>query len=150
MKRHPLALLRPQLTADRYSPCADLLTLPGGGKTRTTGVVLVRQRPGTASGVIFATLEDETGIANIIVWPKVFEAHRKALLGSRLLGVEGILQREDTVTHLIAHRLFDLSHHLATLGELDGDSDAFARSARPRRRGPPPRRPPAPEAGDGG
>ena len=117
-----------RLAADRYSPCADLLTLPSGGRTCTAGLVLVRQRPGTASGVIFATLEDETGIANIIVWPKVFEAHRKALLGSRLLGVEGMLQREDTVTHLIAHRLVDLSHHLATLGELDGDSDAFARS----------------------
>ena len=128
VKRHPLALLRPQLAADRYSLCAELLTLPSGGRTRIAGLVLVRQRPGTASGVIFATLEDETGIANIIVWPKVFEAYRKALLGSRLLGVEGLLQREDTVTHLIAHRLFDLSHHLAALGELDGDSDAFGRS----------------------
>ncbi|MBU0723345.1 MAG: error-prone DNA polymerase [Alphaproteobacteria bacterium] len=128
VKRHPLALLRDRLTADRMRACAELATLPSGAKVRVAGLVLVRQRPGTASGVIFATLEDETGIANIIIWPKVFEANRKALLGSRLLGVEGILQREESVTHVIAARLIELNHHLAALGEADeagGAGEAF-------------------------
>jgi error-prone DNA polymerase len=85
--------------------------------------VLVRQRPGTAKGVIFATLEDETSIANIIIWPKTFERFRRELLGSRLLGVEGELQREGDVIHVIAARLVNLTAKLAVLSDYHGEMD---------------------------
>jgi error-prone DNA polymerase len=112
IKRHPMGLLREAMTAQGYQSCASLLATPDGAKVRLAGIVLVRQRPGTASGVIFATLEDETGIANIIVWPRTFERYHRAVLGSSLLGVTGKLQREGIVTHLIADRLVDLTSHL--------------------------------------
>jgi DNA polymerase III alpha subunit len=84
---------------------------------RVAGIVLVRQRPGTASGVIFATIEDETGIVNVIIWPKTFERFRRIVLGAKLLGVDGRLQREGRVIHVIADRLTDLSADLSTLTE---------------------------------
>jgi error-prone DNA polymerase len=112
IKRHPMGLLREAMRSQGYQSCASLLATPDGAKVRLAGIVLVRQRPGTASGVIFATLEDETGIANIIIWPKTFERYRRAVLGSSLLGVTGKLQREGIVTHLIADRLIDLTDHL--------------------------------------
>jgi error-prone DNA polymerase len=79
--------------------------------------VLVRQRPGTASGVIFATLEDETGIANLVIWSRMFERYRRVVLAARLMGVVGRLQREGIVIHLVAERLVDLTEHLAALRE---------------------------------
>ena len=91
--------------------------------------MLVRQRPGTANGVIFMTLEDETGIANIIVWPKVFERFRPVVLGARLVAVTGKLQSESGVIHVVADRLEDLTPMLAILSEDAGDLE----SARPRR-----------------
>lgn len=90
--------------------------------------MLVRQRPATASGVIFATLEDETDIANIIVWPKVFEKYRRVVLSASLLGVEGPLQREGIVIHVVAQRLVDLSHLLGTLGDRDTLNAPLARA----------------------
>ena len=79
--------------------------------------MLIRQRPGTASGVIFSTLEDETGVANIIIWPKIFERFRRIVLGARLLGVRGQIQSEQGVIHIVARELFDMSGHLAKLAE---------------------------------
>jgi error-prone DNA polymerase len=91
--------------------------------TRCAGVVLVRQRPGSAKGVVFMTLEDETGIANIVVWPKVMERFRKEVMGARLILVEGYIQSSpEQVTHLVAQRLFDRSHDLMNLA-----NDAFHR-----------------------
>ncbi|MGH6884409.1 MAG: OB-fold nucleic acid binding domain-containing protein, partial [Hypericibacter sp.] len=110
--RHPMGLLRGIMTAEGYRSCTSLLAAENGDKVKVAGIVLVRQRPGTASGVIFATLEDETGIANIVIWPRTFERYRRALLGANLLGVVGKLQREGIVTHLIADRLIDLTGHL--------------------------------------
>jgi error-prone DNA polymerase len=81
---------------------------------RIAGLVLVRQRPGTASGVIFMTLEDETGTANVIVWPKVFEQYRRIVLGARMVAVEGMMQQEQGVIHVIAQRLIDLTPELMT------------------------------------
>ena len=81
--------------------------------------MLVRQRPGTASGVVFVTIEDEHGIANLVVWPKVFEAHRRIVMGSRLLGVRGRVQREGLVIHLVAEQLWDWSAELDRIGEID-------------------------------
>jgi error-prone DNA polymerase len=77
--------------------------------------VLVRQRPGTASGVIFATLEDETGVANVIVWPKSFEANRRVVLGVRVMGVRGQLQREGIVTHVVAKEFIDLTPQMMAI-----------------------------------
>jgi error-prone DNA polymerase len=122
LKAHPMALLRQEMNALGYATSAGLAEIAQDRPARFAGIVLVRQRPGTASGVIFATLEDETGVANIIVWPKVFERHRRILMTARLLGVEGTLQREGLVTHIVAGRLIDLTAHLHTLtdgGEID-------------------------------
>ncbi len=98
-----------------------------GDFLQMAGLVLVRQRPGTASGVVFITLEDEFGIANLVVWPKVFEAYRRVVMGSRLLGVAGKVQRVDdptqtgaSVIHVVAERLWDWSADLDRIADLDG------------------------------
>jgi error-prone DNA polymerase len=121
LKRHPMALLRGRMAQGGYVPSMRLATIDNDKRVKVAGLVLVRQRPGTASGVIFATLEDETGIANIIIWPKTFERYRKTVLASSLLGVDGTLQREGIVIHVIAERLVDLSHHLQALAESPDD-----------------------------
>ncbi|HEX3500457.1 MAG TPA: error-prone DNA polymerase, partial [Stellaceae bacterium] len=115
LKRHPVAFLRDGLARDGMVRAIDLMRLPPGRRLSVAGIVLVRQRPGTASGVIFVTLEDETGIANLILWPAVFEAYRRAALGASLLGCVGRLQREGIVTHIVAERLIDLSPRLREL-----------------------------------
>jgi error-prone DNA polymerase len=119
LKAHPMALLRGDMRGLNYSASADLAGFANDQRVRVAGIVLVRQRPGTASGVIFATLEDETGVANIIIWPKVFERHRRIVMSARLLGVEGTLQREGLVTHVVAERLVDLTSHVQTLAGSD-------------------------------
>ena len=120
LKDHPLALLRGALGAG-YMPCAGLAETAHGRRAQVAGLVLNRQRPGSAKGVIFATLEDETGIANLIVWPAVFERFRKAVLGASLLGVAGRVQREGLVIHVLAEEVFDLT---ALLDGLDGPPEA--------------------------
>ncbi|MCX7155722.1 MAG: error-prone DNA polymerase [Rhodocyclales bacterium] len=117
--RHPLALLRTRLAAKRYLSALDLRESGNNALVRCAGLVTCRQRPGTASGVIFVTLEDETGCANVVVFKDVASRQRRLLLGSRLLGVAGTLQRqgegEHAVVHLIARRLFDHSELLGRL-----------------------------------
>ncbi len=115
LKRHPLAFLREDLAREGMVRAADLARLPPGRRVRVAGLVLIRQRPGTASGVIFMTIEDETGIANLIVWPGIFEAHRRVVLGAPLVACTGTLQREGLVIHIVAERLVDLSPRLARL-----------------------------------
>ena len=88
---------------------------PGGARVAVAGLVLVRQRPGTAKGVIFVTLEDETGVCNVIVWRAIYERFRRAVIAARLLKVTGRVQRESGVTHIIAEEIEDLSHLLDTL-----------------------------------
>ncbi len=124
LRQHPLALLRPQLKPLGIVQARDLATLPENRPIKLAGLVLVRQRPGTASGVIFATIEDETGVGNIIIWPKVFQRYRRAVLASRLVCVTGKVQREGLVIHLIADKLED---YTAMLNELSGINagDAF-------------------------
>ena len=90
-------------------PHAHLSTTPNGSSVTVAGLVLVRQRPGTAKGVIFITLEDETGTANVIVWKTVFERFRRAVISGRLLRISGKLQRESGVPHVIAEQIEDLS-----------------------------------------
>ena len=94
LRSHPLALLRPTFSARGISRTSVLKDSKNGDVFTLAGLVLVRQRPGTASGVVFVTIEDEHGIANLVVWPKVFEAHRRIVMGARLLGVRGKIQRE--------------------------------------------------------
>ena len=109
LKAHPLALLRPQLAAFKVLPAAALNLCRPGQIARASGLVTHRQRPETAKGVVFVTLEDETGAVNVIVWPALAKAQRQALLGSRLLTVYGVWQAEGAVRHLIAQKLVDHS-----------------------------------------
>ena len=115
LRRHPLALLRTRLDDRGCVPAARLRELPNGATVRTAGLVITRQRPGSAQGVTFVTLEDETGSTNLIVWRDVAERQRRALVGSRLMGVAGELQVEGEVLHVIARRLVDLSGWLGAL-----------------------------------
>src|SRR6202158_5979443 len=120
--RHPLALLRDTLRAQRMVTAAELRTFPHGRLTRAAGLVIGRQRPGTASGVTFVTLEDETGQINVVVWRDLAERQRKELLRADLLTVYGTLERAGEVVHLIAGRLRDQS---AMLGKLTTRSRDF-------------------------
>lgn len=115
LRRHPMALLRPELNKRRMLSSTQLRDLPGGRYTRTCGLVTVRQQPGTAKGTIFVSLEDEDGTINVIVWRHVRERFRIPLLRSRLMAVHGQWQRQGAVQHLIADRLEDWSHLIGTL-----------------------------------
>jgi error-prone DNA polymerase len=115
LKAHPLALLRDWLRPKRIVTARQLWEIPPGRRVTVAGLVLVRQRPGSAKGVIFATLEDETGFANVIVWPKLFERYRSTIMTARLLGATGQLQREGQVMHGICERLHDLTGALRRL-----------------------------------
>ncbi len=120
--RHPVALLRSRLAHLGMRTAAELRTLQNGQLARAAGIVINRQRPETASGVIFMTLEDETGYINVVVWRDLSQKQRSETLGARLLGVHGVLQREGEVTHLVARRLVD---HSALLGKLAVQSRDF-------------------------
>jgi error-prone DNA polymerase len=109
LRRHPLALLRGHLQGKRLVTAAEVARTPHGRLARTAGLVIGRQRPDTASGVVFVTLEDETGATNVIVWRDLGDRQRRELLGSRLMGVYGRVEREGDVVHLIAGRLVDLT-----------------------------------------
>ncbi|WP_205858424.1 error-prone DNA polymerase [Pseudomonas viridiflava] len=112
---HPLALLRRQLAAKRFRSSRDLLTLENDRTLSVAGLVIGRQRPGTASGVTFVTLEDEFGMVNVVVWRDLAERQRKVLVGSQLLQVFGRLESKSGVRHLIAQRLYDLTPLLTGL-----------------------------------
>ncbi|MBI5439646.1 MAG: hypothetical protein HY900_00370 [Deltaproteobacteria bacterium] len=112
---HPLALLRPQLSRRRILSSAELARASHGRRVRTAGLVVCRQRPDTASGATFVTLEDEGGFINLVVWKDLAEKRRAPLLGARLLGVTGILERMEGVQHVLAKDLEDLSPLLGNL-----------------------------------
>jgi error-prone DNA polymerase len=120
--RHPLALIRPHLDKHRYISAAQLQDISAGTRIRIAGLVITKQRPGTASGVTFVTLEDETGCSNLIVWKKIADEQRDVLLSARLMGVQGELQKEGKVIHVIARRLVD---HSGLLGALTVSSRNF-------------------------
>ncbi|MGY3491945.1 error-prone DNA polymerase [Bradyrhizobium sp. USDA 4502] len=116
LKGHPMEFLRDTFTKERVVACHTINQSNDRRRVRCAGVVLVRQRPGSAKGVVFMTLEDETGIANIVVWPKVMEQYRKEVMGARLILVEGYIQSSpEGVTHLVAQRMTDRSHDLIGL-----------------------------------
>ncbi|KQT08364.1 MULTISPECIES: error-prone DNA polymerase [Bradyrhizobium] len=123
LKGHPMEFLRELFTRERIVACKEISHENERRRVRCAGVVLVRQRPGSASGVVFMTLEDETGIANVVVWPKIMEQYRKEVMGARLILVEGYIQSSpEKVTHLIAQRMVDRSHDLVGLA-----NDALSR-----------------------
>src|SRR6185437_6590329 len=119
LRAHPLTFLRDDLTARKIVTCRQAMATRDGRWCETAGLVLVRQRPGSAKGVMFITLEDETGIANLVVWAKVFEKFHHTVLAARMMAVRGRVQREGDVVHLVAHQLADLSAELASVGDRD-------------------------------
>ncbi|MBL8670116.1 MAG: error-prone DNA polymerase, partial [Alphaproteobacteria bacterium] len=121
LRAHPLALLRGALAADRPLTAAAMARRPDGASAAVAGLVLVRQRPGSANGVIFLTLEDETGVANVVIWPDLFERFRRAVLGARLLLVRGRVQKEGAVIHLVAQEMLDRSDRLMLLRAAEGE-----------------------------
>jgi len=131
LKAHPMRFLREQYAAKKFITADRLKSIRDGKRLSIAGLVLIRQRPGSAKGVVFITLEDETGIANLVVWPDVFEKQRKIVMGARLMAVHGIIQKDedDGVIHVVARQLedhTDMLRHLsdeqmpATLSQGDG------------------------------
>ncbi len=123
-RRHPLAFLRRELARRKLVPAPPVGALKDGSRVAVAGIVLVRQRPGSARGVLFVTLEDETSVANLVIWSTVFENHRRIVLNAEMLACHGRLQREGDVIHVIAERCEDLSGLLRGVGARDGDDAA--------------------------
>ena len=121
LRRHPLALLRSRLKKRGIRDAAEIAAARHGQLVRTAGIVTCRQRPATASGVIFVTLEDETGHVNLVVWNDLAERQRRELLGARLLEVTGQVQKEGLVVHVLARRLGDLTPLLGRLATASHD-----------------------------
>jgi error-prone DNA polymerase len=119
LRSHPVSFFRDDLRRQRIVTCAEAMQARDGCWLRTAGLVLVRQMPGSAKGVVFITIEDETGIANLVVWPKLYETQRRVILSAGMMAVHGRIQREGEVVHLVAYRLTDLSDVLASVGGRD-------------------------------
>jgi error-prone DNA polymerase len=146
LRNHPVSFLRADLRRRRIVSCSEAMEARDGRWLETAGIVLVRQRPGSAKGVLFITLEDETGIANLVVWPKIFEPNRRIILSASMIAVRGRIQREGEVVHLVAQRCTNLSAELASVGEreasfpiLHGRGDQIRNGSRPDPRDMPPR-----------
>jgi error-prone DNA polymerase len=116
LRAHAVSFLREDLHRKRVATCAEAMQARDGRWLRAAGLVLVRQMPGSAKGVMFITIEDETGIANLVIWPKLYEKQRRVILSAGMLGVDGRIQREGDVVHLVAQQLTDLSESLASIG----------------------------------
>ena len=119
LRAHPLSFLRDRLAAQGIARCADLIGMKDGARVEVAGLILVRQRPGTASGIVFVTLEDETGIANAVLWSDRFEANRRTVMSATMLAIRGRVQREGIVIHVIADTITDLTGMLREVGDLD-------------------------------
>ncbi|MXO73981.1 DNA polymerase III subunit alpha [Altererythrobacter aerius] len=117
LKAHPLSFLRPSLTARGFVRADDLRDRKFRSMVNVAGVVLIRQRPGSAKGVCFITLEDETGVINLVVWPDMMEKYRKVIMGARLMEVRGRVEYDDEVIHVIVHHLTDATHALHCLSD---------------------------------
>ena len=148
LKAHPVAFLRQDLARRGILRHDQLPTIPSGRRVTVGGLVLVRQRPGTAAGVIFMTLEDETSIANTIVWPKIYETFRPIVLGARLVSVTGKLQNESGVIHVVAERVEDLTFLLRRLSQEHDCVEALARADAVKHPSPDPHPRRHPRSGD--
>ncbi len=133
LRAHPVSCLRADLARRRIVTCAEAGAARAGQRVEVAGLVLVRQRPGSAKGVIFMTIEDETGVANIIVWPKVFEHYRSIVMGARLVKVRGRLQKAEGVIHVVAEHLVDATDTLGLLREDLKDFGGLANADEVRR-----------------
>jgi error-prone DNA polymerase len=140
LRQHPASFLRADLASRRIVTCADAMNARDGKWLMTAGLVLVRQKPGSAKGVMFITIEDETGVANLVIWPSLYERQRRIILAAGMIAVQGRIQREGDVVHLVANHLTDLSADLAGVGDRDngfppphgrGDERANQIDARP-------------------
>ncbi|MDN3644638.1 error-prone DNA polymerase [Pontixanthobacter aestiaquae] len=127
LKAHPMAFLRGDLAMRSFTPASNLRRCKNGSHIKVAGIVLIRQRPGSAKGVCFITLEDESGVINLVIWPDMMEKFRKTVMASRLMEVRGRIEFDDEVTHVIATHLTDVSHKLAELSE-DSFPPALARA----------------------
>jgi error-prone DNA polymerase len=119
LRAHPVSFLREEFRRRKIVTCAQAMQAKDGKWLETAGIVLVRQKPGSAKGVMFITIEDETGVANLVIWPSLYEKQRRVILSAGMMAVYGRVQREGEVVHLIAHRLTDLSSELASIGDRD-------------------------------
>ena len=133
LKAHPVSFVRGSLKKAGYVTSETLPDIGAGRFVSVAGLVLVRQRPGSAHGVVFETIEDESGVANIIVWPKVFERFRTIVLGSRFVGIRGPLQSQDGVIHVVARQMEDLTPLLTGLSDAEAPIDGLARADEVRR-----------------
>ena len=133
LRAHPAQFLRSDLSARGIKQNVTLRRTASGARTHISGLVTCRQRPGSANGVVFMTIEDETAIANVIVWPKVFERLRPVVLGARYIAVTGRVQEESGVIHVVAEQLEDLTPFLARLAEHGAEIDGLARCDEVRR-----------------
>ncbi|CAN5365206.1 error-prone DNA polymerase [soil metagenome] len=132
LRRHPLALLREDLAGLGRVPCQVAAGARDSRHVKTAGLVLVRQMPGTAKGVMFMTIEDETGVSNLVIWKSLYEKQRRIALGAHLIGVDGRIQREGDVVHLVAYKLHDLSGLMATLQDRGADAGDLSWARRSR------------------
>ena len=119
LRGHPMQFLRDQLDAMRVVRCGDLATIRDGCNVEVAGVILVRQRPGSAKGVLFVTIEDETGIANGILWPDRFETYRRQVMSASMIAMRGRLQKEGEIIHVICDRIVDHDDMLRSIGRMD-------------------------------
>ena len=143
LKAHPMRFLREHYAGQKFVTADRLKNIRDGKRLSIAGLVLIRQRPGSAKGVVFITIEDETGVANLVVWPDVFETQRKIVMGARLMAVHGVVQKDedDGVIHVIARRLEDHSHMLRHLSEDIMDAPLSPGDAPGAMRPPPGRHP---------
>jgi error-prone DNA polymerase len=143
LKAHPMSFLREHYAAQKFITAGQLKTVRDGKRMSIAGLVLIRQRPGSAKGVVFITIEDETGVANLVVWPDVFGKQRKIVMGARLMAVHGVIQRDpdSDVIHVVARGLEDHSHMLRHLSE-DIIAAPLSRGDAPGAMRPPPGRHP--------
>ena len=119
LRAHPVSFLRPHLAAQGIVRCGDLKDIKDGRVVEVAGIILVRQRPGSAKGVLFITIEDESGVANAILWPDRFEAQRRVVMSSAMLSIRGRVQREGTVIHVITDRVIDRTDLLRRVGDIN-------------------------------
>ncbi|WP_206240173.1 error-prone DNA polymerase [Novosphingobium terrae] len=141
LRAHPVSFLREELAAMKVVTCADLQTIRDGRNIEVAGIVLVRQRPGSAKGVLFVTIEDETGVANAILWPDRFEIYRRQIMSSSMIAVRGRLQKEGEIIHVITDRITSLDDMLRSIGRADlklapGRGDGAAHGGGPDPRDP--------------
>ena len=132
LRAHPLSFVRPELERRGSAPCAALRQIKDGRRIRLSGIVLIRQRPG-AGNVTFVTIEDESGIANIIIWQRLYEKYRRTILSAAMLAVDGQVQKEGDVIHVIANRVEDESFLLRAVGDEHPGGSSPGRNSDPGR-----------------